>query len=216
MKGMTITVQLGDMEISSSAGDIFEAAKIRKILHEVEEKISAIAQFANVDKKEVKMTIREGLKGPSGTFSKVSFQAYKDGKKYSIDLGVTDKNPLGFFVKWDEPIDVYDFRTKQSQKLPHGGNDNGGGGGGGYQQAQQQVQPAYNQQQQPNYGDGGFQQAQPAYNQQPQAQPQAQPQQMQQQQPAQPVQQPVQPQQPAQPGPEAQQGMANYAWQPSM
>lgn len=116
--------QIGDLEFSYD-GDLEELAHCQEIIREIRQAEYRLQRAASAEK--VHLIYDRGLQGDHGTFDKMRLRSYDGPRNYTIDIGVTDNNPLGIYVGYDENIKVYDRETEDRWEIDPDGNRVGGG-----------------------------------------------------------------------------------------
>lgn len=114
---------IGDLSFSFD-GDLKELAHCQEIIREIRNAEYDLRSYSGAD--DVYLVYDDDLEGERGTFDKMRLRAYGNGKSYTIDLGVTDTNPLGIYVGYDTPIDVYDYDRESRSQIPRGEDDDSG------------------------------------------------------------------------------------------
>jgi hypothetical protein len=83
---------IGDLSFSFE-GDLTELAHCQEIIREIQRAEQRLRRAAG--SQEVFLIYDRDLEGERGTFDKMRLRAYDDATNYTLDLGVTDNNPLG-------------------------------------------------------------------------------------------------------------------------
>ncbi len=96
---------IGDLSFSFE-GSLEELAHCQEIVREIERAEHRLRRASGAE--EVVVIYDQDLEGERGTFDKMRLRAYDDDHNYTLDLGVTDTNPLGIYVGYDQNIEVYD------------------------------------------------------------------------------------------------------------
>lgn len=115
--------QIGDLEFSYD-GDLEELAHCQEIIREFRQAEYRLQRAA--DTKEVRLIYDRDLEGDHGTFDKMRLRSHNGSRSYTIDIGVTDNNPLGIYVGYDENIKVYDRESEDRWEIDPDGNRIGG------------------------------------------------------------------------------------------
>lgn len=110
---------IADLSFSFEA-DLKEIAHCQEIIREIREAEYDLQSVSGAEK--VYLVYNRDLEGERGTFDKMRLRAYDGEKSYTIDLGVTDTNPLGIFVAHDAEIDVYHYDREERWSLDRDGN----------------------------------------------------------------------------------------------
>jgi len=111
MKGI---FQLADLTVQVE-GSIEELVDCQGIEREFKRACRKIREAAGEE--DVQIILDKNLESSEGReFSKVRLRAYSGGKNYTIDCGKTDDNPLGVYVDWDAPVEVYDRETGEVEE----------------------------------------------------------------------------------------------------
>jgi len=96
--------QIGDLSFSFD-GTLKELAHCQEIVREIDRAEQRLRRASGVER--VVVIYDQDLEGERGTFDKMRLRAYDDDNNYTLDLGVTDTNPLGVYVGYDQNIEVY-------------------------------------------------------------------------------------------------------------
>ncbi|MFB6272256.1 MAG: hypothetical protein ABEL51_05105 [Salinibacter sp.] len=115
---------IGDLSFSFE-GDLKELAHCQEIIREIHRAERRLRRAAGAE--EVFLVYDRDLEGERGTFDKMRLRAYDDAKNYTLDLGVTDNNPLGIYVGYDQNIEVYDREEGTAWQIDPEGNRVEGG-----------------------------------------------------------------------------------------
>jgi hypothetical protein len=110
---------IGDLSFSFE-GDLRELAHCQKIIREINRAEQRLRQASG--SQEVFLIYDQDLEGERGTFDKMRLRAYDDAKNYTLDIGVTDNNPLGIYVGYDQNIEVYDRDRGEAWQIDLEGN----------------------------------------------------------------------------------------------
>jgi len=105
---------IGDLSFSFD-GSLKELAHCQEIIREIERAEHRLRRASGAD--EVVVIYDQDLEGERGTFDKMRLRAYDDDHNYTLDLGVTDTNPLGVYVGYDQNIEVYDRDTGETGQI---------------------------------------------------------------------------------------------------
>jgi len=116
---MTGHYQIGDLQFEVE-GDLKELAHCQEIIREIKKAERDLKQVAG--SKYINLIYDQDLEGEQGTFDKMRLRAYNNGRSYDLDIGHTDKNPLGIYVGYDENIRVYDYDEEESWHLTREGD----------------------------------------------------------------------------------------------
>lgn len=104
----------------SFEGTLKELAHCQEIVREIEEAEQRLRRASGTE--EVVLIYDQGLESQRGTFDKMRLRAYSDAVNYTLDLGVTDTNPLGIYVGYDQNIEVYDRESGETWQIDPEGN----------------------------------------------------------------------------------------------
>lgn len=110
---------IGDLSFSFE-GDLKELAHCQKIIREIQRAEQRLRRASG--SQEVFLIYNQDLEGERGTFDKMRLRAYDDAKNYTLDIGVTDNNPLGIYVGYDQNIEVYDRERGDVWQIDPEGN----------------------------------------------------------------------------------------------
>ena len=141
MKG---SFELADLQIILD-GSIKELAQAQGVEREFRRACRRLRTQSGAD--EVFFRVDTGLEGENGTFHKFRLRAYAPNSPeiYTIDCGITDENPLGIYVGWNAPIEIYNRETEQVRTIdPETGEVSEGRGNGPQQSGDQQNVAASN------------------------------------------------------------------------
>lgn len=141
MKG---SFELADLQIILD-GSIKELAQAQGVEREFRRACRRLRAQSGAD--EVFFRVDTGLEGQNGTFHKFRLRAYAPNSPeiYTIDCGITDENPLGIYVGWNAPIEIYNRETEQVRTIdPETGEVSEGRGNGTQQSGDQQNEAASN------------------------------------------------------------------------
>ncbi|WP_251965461.1 hypothetical protein [Salinibacter ruber] len=105
---------IGDLSFSFE-GSLEELAHCQEIVREIERAEHRLRRASGAE--EVVVIYDQDLEGERGTFDKMRLRAYDDDHNYTLDLGVTDTNPLGIYVGYDQNIEVYDRDTGEAWQI---------------------------------------------------------------------------------------------------
>ena len=106
--------EIGDLSFTFD-GSLRELAHCQEIIREIERAERRLRRASGAD--QVVMIYDQDLEGERGTFDKMRLRAYDDEHNYTLDLGVTDTNPLGIYVGYDQNIEVYDRDTGETWQI---------------------------------------------------------------------------------------------------
>jgi hypothetical protein len=104
----------------SFEGTLKELAHCQEIVREIEEAEERLRRASGSE--EVILIYDQDLESERGTFDKMRLRAYGDAVNYTLDLGVTDTNPLGIYVGYDQNIEVYDRESGETWQIDPEGN----------------------------------------------------------------------------------------------
>jgi len=110
---------IGDLSFSFE-GDLNELAHCQEIIREIKRAERRLRRASGAQ--EVYLIYDQDLEGERGTFDKMRLRAYDDAKNYTLDIGVTDNNPLGIYVGYDQNIEVYDREAGEVWQIDPEGN----------------------------------------------------------------------------------------------
>lgn len=110
---------IGDLSFSFE-GDLKELAHCQEIVREIKRAERRLRRASG--SQEVYLIYDQDLEGERGTFDKMRLRAYDDAKNYTLDIGVTDNNPLGIYVGYDQNIEVYDRDRGETWEIDPEGN----------------------------------------------------------------------------------------------
>jgi hypothetical protein len=99
----------------SFEGTLKELAHCQEIIREIEEAEQRLRRASGTE--EVVLIYDQDLESERGTFDKMRLRAYSDTVNYTLDLGVTDTNPLGIYVGYDQNIEVYDRESGETWQI---------------------------------------------------------------------------------------------------
>jgi hypothetical protein len=99
----------------SFEGTLKELAHCQEIIREIERAERRLRRASGTEK--VFLIYDRDLEGERGTFDKMRLRTYGDGVNYTLDLGVTDTNPLGVYVGYDQNIEVYDRESGDAWQI---------------------------------------------------------------------------------------------------
>ncbi|WP_103020243.1 hypothetical protein [Salinibacter altiplanensis] len=105
---------IGDLSFSFE-GSLKELAHCQEIAREIERAEHRLRRASGAD--QVVVIYDQDLEGERGTFDKMRLRAYDDEHNYTLDLGVTDTNPLGVYVGYDQNIEVYNRDTGETGQI---------------------------------------------------------------------------------------------------
>lgn len=108
--------QIADLQVSLDAS-MKELAEAQGVEREFRRACRRLRTQSGAD--EVFFRVDTGLEGPNGTFHKFRLRAYAPNapEVYTIDCGITDENPLGIYVGWNAPIEIYNRETEQVRTI---------------------------------------------------------------------------------------------------
>jgi len=121
--------QIADLEVTLS-GSIKELALAQNVEREFRRACRRLRTQSGAD--EVFFRVDTELEGENGTFHKFRLRSYAPNSPevYTIDCGITDENPLGIYVGWNAPIEIYNRETEQVRTIdPETGEVTEGRGG---------------------------------------------------------------------------------------
>lgn len=104
----------------SFEGTLKELAHCQEIVREIEQAEQRLRQASGAE--EVFLIYDRDLESDRGTFDKMRLRAHGDAVNYTLDLGVTDTNPLGIYVGYDQNIEVYDRASGDTWQIDPEGN----------------------------------------------------------------------------------------------
>lgn len=104
----------------SFEGTLEELAHCQEIVREIEQAEQRLRQASGAEA--VFLIYDRDLESERGTFDKMRLRAYGDAVNYTLDLGVTDTNPLGIYVGYDQNIEVYDRASGDTWQIDPEGN----------------------------------------------------------------------------------------------
>lgn len=110
---------IGDLNFSFD-GDLKELAHCQEIIREIRQAEYRLQRVADSDK--VYLIYDQDLEGERGTFDKMRLRCYDDEHTYTLDIGVTDTNPLGIYVGHDQNVRVYHRERGESWEVDDDGN----------------------------------------------------------------------------------------------
>jgi hypothetical protein len=110
---------IGDLSFSFE-GDLKDLAHCQKIIREIQRAEQRLRRASG--SQEVFLIYNQDLEGERGTFDKMRLRAYDDAKNYTLDIGVTDNNPLGIYVGYDQNIEVYERERGEVWQIDPEGN----------------------------------------------------------------------------------------------
>jgi hypothetical protein len=110
---------IGDLSFSFE-GDLKELAHCQEIIREIQRAEQRLRRAAGA--KEVRLIYDRDLEGERGTFDKMRLRAYDGSTNYTLDIGVTDNNPLGIYVGYDQNIEAYDREQGRTWEIDPEGN----------------------------------------------------------------------------------------------
>jgi hypothetical protein len=108
--------QIADLEVTLS-GSMKELALAQNVEREFRRACRRLRTQSGAD--EVFFRVDTELEGENGTFHKFRLRAYAPNSPevYTIDCGITDENPLGIYVGWNAPIEIYNRETEQVRTI---------------------------------------------------------------------------------------------------
>jgi hypothetical protein len=110
---------IGDLSFSFE-GDLKELAHCQEIIREIQRAEQRLRRAAGAQ--EVRLIYDRDLEGERGTFDKMRLRAYDGSTNYTLDIGVTDNNPLGIYVGYDQNIEAYDREQGETWEIAPEGN----------------------------------------------------------------------------------------------
>ena len=110
---------IGDLSFSFE-GDLKELAHCQEIIREIQRAERRLRRASG--SQDVFLIYDRDLEGERGTFDKMRLRAYDDTTNYTLDIGVTDNNPLGIYVGYDQKIEVYDRDRGETWQIDPEGN----------------------------------------------------------------------------------------------
>lgn len=110
---------IGDLSFSYD-GDLEELAHCQEIIREIKRAEQRLRRASGSQK--VVLIYDRDLEGERGTFNKMRLRTYDDARNYTLDIGVTDNNPLGIYVGYDQNIEVYDREQEETWQIDPAGN----------------------------------------------------------------------------------------------
>ncbi len=110
---------IGDLSFSFE-GDLKELAHCQEIVREIKRAERRLREASGAQ--EVFLIYDRDLEGERGTFDKMRLRAYDGSTNYTLDVGVTDNNPLGIYVGYDQNIEVYDRDQGEAWQIDPDGN----------------------------------------------------------------------------------------------
>jgi hypothetical protein len=110
---------IGDLSFSFE-GDLEELAHCQEIIREIQRAEQRLRRASG--SQEVFLIYDQDLEGERGTFDKMRLRAYDDANNYTLDIGVTDNNPLGIYVGYDQNIEVYNRDSGEAWQIDPEGN----------------------------------------------------------------------------------------------
>ena len=110
---------IGDLSFSYD-GDLEELAHCQEIIREIKRAEQRLRRASGSQK--VVLIYDRDLEGERGTFNKMRLRTYDDARNYTLDIGVTDNNPLGIYVGYDQNIEVYDRDQEETWQIDPAGN----------------------------------------------------------------------------------------------
>lgn len=121
--------QIGDLSFSFE-GSFEELARVQSVMREFREAEDRLTEAADTDK--VYLINDANIQGDRGTFDKLRLRTYGEDRIYSMDLGETDNNPLGYFpgLKDNKNIQVYERETEETWEITPDGTVVGKNGTG--------------------------------------------------------------------------------------
>jgi hypothetical protein len=116
---------IGDLSFSFE-GTVKELAHCQEIIREIDRAEQRLRRASGAE--QVVVIYDQDLEGERGTFDKMRLRAYDDENNYTLDLGVTDTNPLGVYVGYDQNIEVYNRDSGETWEItPEGDRVEAGG-----------------------------------------------------------------------------------------
>jgi len=110
---------IGDLSFAFE-GDLEELAHCQEIIREIQRAEQRLRRASG--SQEVFLIYDQDLEGERGTFDKMRLRTYDDANNYTLDIGVTDNNPLGIYVGYDQNIEVYDRERGETWQIDPDGN----------------------------------------------------------------------------------------------
>lgn len=110
---------IGDLSFSFE-GNLQELAHCQEIMREIRRAERRLRRAA--DSERVVLIYDRNLEGERGTFDKMRLRTYDNTHNYTLDVGVTDNNPLGIYVGYDQNIEVYNRETGETWQIDPEGN----------------------------------------------------------------------------------------------
>lgn len=110
---------IGDLAFSFE-GSLKELAHCQEIIREIDRAERRLHRASGSER--VVLIYDRNLEGERGTFDKMRLRAYDDERNYTLDIGSTDNNPLGIYVGYDQPIEVYDRESGETWRIDADGN----------------------------------------------------------------------------------------------
>lgn len=110
---------IGDLSFSFE-GDLNELAHCQEIMRELRRAEQRLRRAAGADR--VVLIYDRNLEGERGTFDKMRLRTYDHENNYTLDVGVTDNNPLGIYVGYDQNIEVYNRESGETWEIDPEGN----------------------------------------------------------------------------------------------
>jgi hypothetical protein len=122
--------RIGDLNFSFD-GTLKELAHVQEIIREIRQAEHRLLSATRADDPTVYLIYDQDLEGERGTFDKMRLRTYDGSKSYTLDIGVTDNNPLGIYVDSKQNVQVYSYDKGQVvyEIDPDGNRVNNGGGG---------------------------------------------------------------------------------------
>jgi hypothetical protein len=105
---------IGDLSFSFE-GDLNELAHCQEIMRELRRAEQRLRRAAGTDR--VVLIYDRNLEGERGTFDKMRLRTYDEENNYTLDVGVTDNNPLGIYVGYDQHIEVYNRESGDTWEI---------------------------------------------------------------------------------------------------
>jgi hypothetical protein len=105
---------IGDLSFSFE-GTVKELAHCQEIVREIDRAERRLRRASGAE--QVVVIYDQDLEGERGTFDKMRLRAYDDENNYTLDLGVTDTNPLGIYVGYDQHIEVYNRDSGETWEI---------------------------------------------------------------------------------------------------
>lgn len=110
---------IGDLSFSFE-GSLKELAHCQEIMREIRRAEQRLRRASG--SQEVFLIYDRDLEGERGTFDKMRLRAYDGSTNYTLDIGVTDNNPLGIYVGYDQHIEAYDREQSTAWEIDPEGN----------------------------------------------------------------------------------------------